>query len=365
MFRLFPDNPLRGQRDLMYICYPVLRYVWIFIAMCVVSAPPVCSADVAVVIDVSGTMAHYGPWQSEALALVKAVLSGESIENSRFTSTGLPQAASHFKLSPGESIHVLQFGSIQTAGFPFFLPPQKTADGQLGSIFPMQVKDFSQGRTNKELAIAVAARLVGDSPARMIVISDFLVDADASQQQQQFINEFQAKASVQTPLIFNWLTDNRVMIRMMVASWSPQPTQMPNQGPPEHQVQILEARQLDGSPIQVQVHWRLVPPGTAKSYRVNLRDARTRKVVRDQGGLVLPSATVPVPGPGDYILMVTAEFENGSQAVSRSFPFKVEGSGNVLMVVFVGIALGLLAWQVVRRINQHKAAERRAEKEED
>jgi hypothetical protein len=348
----------------------VYRYLKLLMAIAIL-AFPMPAADVAVVVDVSGTMGRYGPWQSDALALTQAVLSGESFDKSRFVSTGSPQAVFEFKLNPGEAIHVLRFGSIQTSGFPFFNPPDKTTVAQLPLVFPRQAKDFAQTRTNKELAIAVAGRLIG-SPARMIVISDFLVDADANQQQQQFINDFQAQNGVQTPLIFNWLTDKRVMIRMMVASTSPLVTPLPspqsNEAPsvsPQHQVQILEARQAEGSPSQVQIRWRLVPTGTAKSYRISVRDARTRKIVRDQAGLVLPSATVQLQGPGDYLVMVTAEFENGSQAVSRSFPVKVEGSGNLILVLLGLVAVRFAAWLVVHRINQKKAASRRAEMNED
>ena len=345
------------------------RYLYLLLAIPNL-ALPVPAADVAVVVDVSGTMGRYGSWQLDTIELLRAILSGESIESSRFIPTGTPQAASVFKLDPGEAIRVLRFGSIQTSEFPFFAPAERTTVAKLSAAFPTEAKDFAQARTNKELAIAVAAHLIGN-PARMIVISDFLVDADANQQQEQFINDFQSENDVQTPLIFAWRTDKRLMIRMIKASISPliasPPSQQPNEDPPspDHEVQILEARQAAGSSPNVQIRWRLVPAGTAKSYRVSLRDARTRRIVGDQAGLVLPSATVPVQGPGDYLVMVTAEFENGSQAVSRSYPVKVEGSGDLILVLLGVVAIGLAAWLVVRRLNRNKAARRQAEMTEE
>jgi hypothetical protein len=63
--------------------------------------------------------------------------------------------------------------------------------------------------------------------------------------------------------------------------------------------------------------------------------------------------------------MVTAEFENGSQAVSRSYPVKVEGSGDLILVLLGVVAIGLAAWLVVRRLNRNKAARRQAEMTEE
>jgi hypothetical protein len=192
----------------------------------------------------------------------------------------------------------------------------------------------------------------------MIVISDFLSDADLSQQQQQYINQFQSQSKLETPIIYTWLTDSRVLVKLMVAKSETAKHDEPPSKPPavDHQVQILEARMLDGSPSRYQFRWRLTPAATVKSYRLTLRDAKTRKIVVEQPGLASPAVAIPTPEPGDYFAQVTADLEDGSESASRPYPVKVEGSyGGVLLTLAVLAAIVGALWFFMRRANQRKA----------
>ena len=338
---------------------PTFVRLWLPIAF---GATLVYASDVAVVVDVSGTMGRYGKWQPEALDLIEALTTGASSGSVKFNSTGDAQTASQFKLAPGEGITLLKFGSIQSDAYPFFAAAQKVASAsELRGIFPNVAGAFKEKQTNKELAFAVGARLAGNSPSRMIVISDFLSDSDVSQQQQQYINQFQSQSKLETPIIYTWLTDSRVLVKLMIAtskdaSHPPVPPEDDKPKTSDHQVQILEARALDGSPARHQFRWRVTPTGQVKAYRLTLRDAKTRRVVIEQPGLATPAVAIATPAPGDYLAQITADLEDGSQAVSRPYPLKVEGSYGGVILAVIGLAALIAAlWFFMRRANQRKA----------
>ena len=332
---------------------PTLARLWLPI---VVGAALVQASDVAVVVDVSGTMGRYGKWQPEVLDLIESLTTGAPTGAAKFNSTGDPQAAAQFKLAAGEGITLLKFGSIQSDAYPFFANAQKVASAsELRSVFPNTAASFKEKQTNKELALAVGARLAGNSPSRMIVISDFLSDADVSQQQQQYINQFQSQTRIETPIIYTWLTDNRVLVKLMVANSKAQQTATEAEKPKsDHQVQILEARPLDGG--KHQFRWRLTPAAPVKSYRLTIRDAKTRRIVVEQPGLAAPAVAISTPPPGDYFAIVTADLEDGSEAASRPYPLKVEGSyGGILLAIVALAAIVGALWFFMRRANQRKA----------
>ena len=335
---------------------PTLARLWLPLAFGTAAAL-VHASDVAVVVDVSGTMGRYGKWQPDVLDLIEALTTtGAPASTAKFNSTGEPSAAAQFKLAPTEGITLLKFGSVQSDAFPFFSNAQKLANAtELRGVFPNTPAAFKEKQTNKELAIATGARLAGNSPARMIVISDFLSDADLSQQQQQYINQFQSKAQLQTPVIYTWLTDNRVLVKLMVANSKNETTTTTEQAPKtDHQVQILEARQLDGG--KHQFRWRILPAAPVKSYRLTIRDAKTRRIAVEQPGLASSSAAITSPGPGDYFAIVTADLEDGSEAASRPYPVKVEGSyGGILIALTVLAAIIAGLWYFMRQANQRKA----------
>ncbi len=333
---------------------PTLVRLWLPIAF---GAALVYASDVAVVVDVSGTMGRYGKWQPDVLDLIEALTTGAPTGTAKFNSTGDTVTAAQFKLAAGEGITLLKFGSVQSDAFPFFANAQKVASAsELKGVFPNVAAAFKEKQTNKELAFAVGARLAGNSPSRLIVISDFLSDADVSQQQQQYINQFQSQTKLETPVIYTWLTDNRVLVKLLVANSKGEqpPTQETDKPKTDHQVQILEARPLEGG--KHQFRWRLTPPAPVKSYRLTIRDVKTRRIVIEQPGLASPAVAIATPPPGDYFAQVTADLEDGSESASRPYPLKVEGSyGGIVigLIVLAAIVGGL--WFFMRRANQRKA----------
>ena len=331
---------------------PTLARLWLPIAF---GTALLHASDITVVVDVSGTMGRYGKWQPEVLDLIESLTNGTPSIATKFTSTGDSQGASQFKLAPGEGITLLKFGSVQSDSYPFFTSAQKTANAnELRGIFPNAAAAFKEKQTNKDLALAVGARLAGASPARMIVISDFLSDADLSQQQQQYINQFQSQTRLETPIIYTWLTDNRVLVKLMVANSKTPSTVESDKPKTDHQVQILEARQLDGG--KHQFRWRILPAAPVKSYRLTIRDAKTRKIIIEQPGLASASVAVSTPEPGDYFAQVTADLEDGSEAASRPYPLKVEGSyGGILLALAALAAIVGALWFFMRRANRQKA----------
>ena len=335
---------------------PTLARLWLPI---VFGAALVHASDIAVVVDVSGTMGRYGKWQPEVLDLIESLTAGAPTAAARFISTGDAQTAAQFKLAAGEGITLLKFGSIQSDAYPFFANAQKVASAaELRGIFPNTAAAFKEKLTNKELAFAVGARLAGASPARMIVISDFLSDADVSQQQQQYINQFQSQTKLETPIIYTWLTDNRVLVKLMIANSKSEavhtPTAEPEKPKTDHQVQILEARALEGG--KHQFRWRLTPAAPVKSYRLTIRDVKTRRIVIEQPGLASPAVAIQTPAPGDYFAQVTADLEDGSESASRPYPLKIEGSyGGVILAIIALAAIVAGLWFFMRRANQRKA----------
>lgn len=336
---------------------PTLARLWLPIAF---GAALLHASDVTVVVDVSGTMGRYGKWQPDVLDLIESLATGAPAAGPKFTSTGDTSTAAQFKLAAGEGMTLLKFGSIQSDAYPFFTNAQKVANAtELRGVFPNTAVAFKEKLTNKELAFAVGARLAGASPARMIVISDFLSDADVSEQQQQYINQFQSQSKLETPIIYTWLTDKRVLVKLMVANAKLEATAPVAASPAEtpktdHTVQILEARALEGG--KHQFRWRITPAAPVKSYRLTIRDVKTRKIVIEQPGLASPAVAISTPPPGDYFAQVTADLEDGSESASRPYPLKVEGSyGGILLALAALAAIVGGLWFFMRRANKQKA----------
>ncbi|MEO8660694.1 MAG: hypothetical protein ABI693_19645 [Bryobacteraceae bacterium] len=334
------------------------------------TTPVARAADVSVVVDVSGTMGRYGAWQVDTVTLLERVLAGDSLADVRFSSTGDREAALRFRLGAGECIYLLRFGSVQTDAFPFFTPAQRAGSvSELRGLFPYRLEQYKESRTNKPLAAAVAARIMGGPMARLIVISDFLVDADLTQQQQQYVNEFESQAKIETPLIFNWTGGNRVSVKLIevaIPSTKPRPDAPPPPPVSVHQIQILEARSIEGSPARTQFRWRVTPPGAIRAFRLTLRNVKDGRTVRDQGGLAVPSVAVATPDPGDYRVVVTGDFEDGTQAISPPYPLKVEGNSLAVLWGLLGVgAAGTAFWWLSRQASQRSAAKAGGRKQDE
>jgi hypothetical protein len=88
--------------------------------------------------------------------------------------------------------------------------------------------------------------------------------------------------------------------------------------------------------------------------------------VRDQGGLIVPSLSIAALEPGDYNVIVTADFEDGSQSISRPSPVKVErGAAGVVLALLLLLLVGFLGWRLVRRASQRTDGHPRKKEDED
>ena len=315
-----------------------MRSHWIqFIALAAASSFA-SAQDMVVVIDVSGSMAHYGSWQAEVLSLVTSIAGGEPVRADAFEPIGALNAAEKFRLQPGQTLHIVPFGSVDTDGFPYFKGIRSTRDaGGLSAIFPLNSSSFRSAQTNKPLATAVAASLAAyeKNEARLFVISDFLVDADLTSAQQQYVNQFESNSHTETPLILSWKKDRRVQlklirVRALTTSQTPPPTL------PSATVQLLSAK-LTENPRRVQCAWKASSPDVFQSYTLTIRNPATRKTVFTRVGLLGTSGVYPDPPSGKYAWQVVGTLADGGQVSSPAGQFEVEGSW------FGGFLLGLAA----------------------
>jgi hypothetical protein len=312
------------------------------------------AADVAILVDVSGTMASYGAWQEDASALLDAVVNGRQPSLQQWRSAGDLKALPSF--ADAGSLHFVRFGSTQSASFPFFGEPQKLNAASLAAAFPKSRADYQQPRTNKPLAVAVGANLASGGAAgtaRVIVISDFLVDSDLTNDQQTYVNDFESRAQVETPLILSWARDNHVQIKFLrigIAGVAPD-----DKEPASASVQLLAARVLE-DPRRVQFAWK-VNGAAARHYSLQVRDAATRNLVFARNNVLSNSVLYPNPKAGRFHWQVTATLENGALVASPAAIVQVPGSGPWAWIGLLGAlgAVGYGAWYYSKR-KRHPSA---------
>jgi hypothetical protein len=297
--------------------------------------------DIAVLVDVSGTMKRYGNWQPSAVALLEATLEGRDPPMQDWQSSGGLAGFSQFRLQPGERLHLVRFGSVQSAAFPFFEQPQVLdRAGLLRGAFPVDGSAYTQARTNKPLAQAVGATLsASGNEARLIIISDFLVDSDLEPSQLEFVNNFESRANLQAPMILSWRTEPRVQIKMMqvTLAGASQP------GPPvppstKASIRLMPMRILDGSPKRAQFQWRVESDVKPRSYEVILRDTASRAVEWNPKNIMGTSAVWSDPKSGRKSWQVRAVMEDGQEVISSPAPAEIPGS-KLAPILFTLLAL--------------------------
>ena len=85
-------------------------------------------------------------------------------------------------------------------------------------------------------------------PARLIFISDFLIDADLTSAQQQYVNEFESSAEIQTPLIYAWMKDSQIGLRSNTFSTTLAGSTKPRKRP---SLLFLSAAWLQSAPARI------------------------------------------------------------------------------------------------------------------
>jgi hypothetical protein len=313
------------------------------------------AADVALLIDVSGSMRGYGGWQPDAVTLVHGVLEGDtSTASHRWTQLGDPARLTVFTLKEG-TLQIVRFGSTQSALYPFFEEIRGIPPSGLDAAFPTSPEIYRQARTNRSLAQAVGARLVRSAgAARMIIVSDFLIDADLTDAQQRFVNEFEAGSETETPLIYTWRDNQHVQVKLVnvrMTSTSPGSDVNPPIGS-IGDIQLLGATVNRSGPLQFS--WRLASVIPARYYQVVVRDS-SNQIVFTRSRVLSESLAYPQPRTGRLTWRVTATLENDVQIASPAGIVDVPGTGagQILMLV-VAIAGAILLTLYMRRRRERK-----------
>jgi hypothetical protein len=324
---------------------------------------PLHGKDIAVLIDVSGTMGHYGSWQLDARQLTSSILAGEP-KTEGWISEGSESTTVDFHLESGDRIHLLRFGSIRNPEFPFFSPAHTlNALNAFQAEFPDDLKWYNEPRTNKPLAVAVGARLTSgvEGIARLIVISDFLVDSEMSATQQRVVNQFESRAKIESPLIYTWNRNPRVQIKLLRISALPSSAQTPDLIVERH-LRITGAKLLD-SPRRVLLTWVLLGEDTEASYSVTIRDPKSGRTILTRS-VITNSLLWSNPASGKYVWQVTADLPDKHTLSSSVTPLDIPGDSPLglitIFLLIVASAVGLRLYTKHRSPAPEKQHEEKA-----
>ena len=184
------------------------------------------SRNVGVLVDVSGSMAAYGDWYADAKQQVSHLLVSGAIDSDNWELTNSSRSKEFHLVGPADHILFMRFGSVIDHRYPYFMKPSLlpnvTDQGiqeLLENNFPDSRRDFHERKTNRPLAEAVAAKYLvthfGEHPVYLLIISDFLVDADVNSEEEQLIQAFENTYGVNTPLILAWKKNQLVQLKVL------------------------------------------------------------------------------------------------------------------------------------------------------
>jgi hypothetical protein len=298
--------------------------------------------QVFVVIDVSKSMRHYGPWQAEAAHLVETILQGRTEGFEKWALTGDQKSLNDFSTQGENKIAVLRFGSVHSAAFPFFAPPVSIDDpSKLASQFPFDAEAFGDGKTNRPLAQAVAIKLSDSGPGevRLIVVSDFLIDSDLSAEEIAFVNDVEAHTSVETPVIFSLLANKQLQIKLMKVRLVERAST-----PPEGSTAIILATpELRERPRAVLFRWRVSGPFHMERFSLFVKSGNTN--VFGPQNLVGNSALFESPPSGRLLWYVSGTTDSGVELRSNTASLTVPEDLTYLwlvLILLIGSGAGLL-----------------------
>ena len=297
------------------------------------------ASDVAVAVDVSGSMAKYGPWQPDAQRVIQNILERGSLgaEEDNWTSSGDLKAIRSFQAGSGERIQLIRFGSINHNLSTFFPVQPLGSPAELNTTFP-ELNDFKDAHTNKELATAVAVKLVGEpsKPARIISISDFLSDADLSKEQQEFVNVVMNGTEVENNLTLSWKKNPRVMVRLQRIVL-PAAGQSQTSSSSERRIELMSAR-LNQDSKSLLLAWKAIgekPTG----YDVKVSSSDGTQQFYKIGLISNEAIDKDAPG-GEITWTVVAHYGDG-RIVTASRREQLPESGNLGVIIAIAL-IGIL-----------------------
>lgn len=120
------------------------RQAVLFVAVIALTLSGGAADNVAVVIDVSGSMRTYGPWQSDAKDAITAILAGGPLP-ARWSLIPSGADLSAYACRSPERATLLRFGSVQPADeYPYFDKIQNSlSPADLEAQFPINPGDYS------------------------------------------------------------------------------------------------------------------------------------------------------------------------------------------------------------------------------
>ncbi|HEY7405368.1 MAG TPA: hypothetical protein VIB39_17715 [Candidatus Angelobacter sp.] len=309
-------------------------------------------------------MKNYGRWQPDAIQAVEAVLAGDPLAMDSWQATGDANVVRDYKLSKEHSLYFLPFGSIAKHEWPFFTGVTRlNSPADLDALFPREGKLFTQSRTNKSLAIAVAGNPSGatDYAADLIVISDFLMDANMNDAEIRYVDDFEASSASATPLILLWKKDPRLQIKFIRIRPASPPRPDDTEVRPVATVRLVEALHT-AKPEALQMRWRIDGAADVKNYSVYVRDEKGRTVF-SAAHLLDKSVSYANPAAGKLNWYVIANLNDGSQlksAVGNVVVPPSSSSGMLFLLLLVLAGAGFLGyrWWQKRGIKETPAGEK-------
>lgn len=323
----------------------------LIIALLVLFLSGVANArNLVIVVDVSGSMRNYGAWQSDANTLVNQLLSGNSPGLS-WSFVGSKEKTSAFKVDSNDKIYLIPFGSVaKDAKYPFFERIQGPIELQnLDASFPKSGNEFRALRTNKPLAMAVAAKmgLESSQEALVIMISDFLVDADLSDEQIAFANEMEKSEVLYTIGTFSWLSNPHVqakLLRFLPDSNSQSVQPIPTA---EHGKLRIASPQYDESRNILRIAWTYIGKPEPVKYGVNVRSIGVGTPVLNRENVAVTSIEIANPPAGQLRLTVTAFLADNTSIVQSQniqIPQKRGDLSVFLIALFLIALVGFFLW---------------------
>jgi len=289
----------------------------------------------AVVIDVSGSMKNYGPWQTDAKDAIAAILAGQPLP-SRWSMDPAGADLSSFSCTNQERLTLLRFGSVRPdAVYPYFTGIHTSlTPADLEAQFPTNPESYTESRTNKALAESVAIQSVADSTgtAQVIMLSDFYSDASLSNQQIAFINNTEDKATKYTLATLSWTGNPRVQIKLLRFVLRDAPAR-------KNTTAIgslyLSPPHYEKNSQTVLFAWNYEGPAQPEKYDVTVTDPRHGATLFRKYGLSERSVVYPRAAPGPLRWVVTAYMPNGG-SLEQSAPFTVpDDTKSPLAVLFL------------------------------
>ena len=325
----------------------VLRAKLLLLLMLVLVQTSMAADRLAVVVDVSGSMKNYGSWQADARDAIVALLAGRPLPSHWSLDPGGADLG-RFSCGPQERVTLLRFGSVQpSAQYPFFAAIQHGLSmEEIGSLFPLSPRDYSENRTNKALAESVAILSATDSngTAEVIMLSDFYSDANLSDQQIKFINDTEHKFKKDTVATLSWTGNPRVQIKLLrftlgdALGKNEPPPSLPD-GVAQGALHLSPPR-FDKSSQNLQLSWSYTGQPLPEKYDIRVTDTRNTTLF-SKYGLSSTSVTYPKAASGSIRWAVTAHIPDG-KPLEQSATFTVP-PGNGPSVWIVVIILAILA----------------------